>query len=207
MELDRIHESLRDELDAKNKAREKGLPLCRNSIRHSANAIRAVHRGEKVEAERLMQEARACLDEADAAMAAHPDIRQAGFFHDAAKEYAEARLTHALVFDLAFPMPAEIKVEAPAYLNGMGEAIGEVRRYILDVMRHGRLQRAEELLGAMDEIYFILTSMDYPDAMTGGLRRTTDVARSIMERTRGDVTTTLIQEALRKALEESREIN
>jgi translin len=204
MELDRIHQSLRGELDAKNKAREKGLPLCRNSIRHSANAIRAIHRGEKEEAERLMQESRTCLDEADAAMAAHPDIRQAGFFHDAAKEYAEARLTHALVFDLAFPTPDELRVEAPAYLNGMGEAIGEMRRYILDVMRHGRLQRAEELLGSMDEIYFILTSMDYPDAMTGGLRRTTDVARSIMERTRGDVTTTLIQEGLRKALEGGR---
>lgn len=201
MNLDPIRDALRSNLDAKFEAREKGLPLCRKAIRHCANSIRAVHRGDAAEAELLQNEARRLLDEAAAAMADHPDVRHAGFYHDAAKEYAEARLTHALVFNLPLPAPGEVGVEAPAYLNGMGEAIGEVRRHLLDLMRRGELDRSEQLMDAMDEIYFLLITMDYPDAMTGGLRRTTDVARSIIERTRGDLSTTIIQHGLKSALE------
>jgi len=205
MDLEKLSASVRETLDAKNAAREKGLPLCRKAIRLSANAIRAVHRDEKDTAEKLIEEARACLDEAKESMAEHPDIRYAGFFHDSAKEYAEARLTHALVFNLSFPSPTDIGVEVPAYLNGLGETIGELRRHVLDLMRHGELERSERLLGAMDEIYYLLTSMDYPDGMTGGLRRTTDVARSIIERTRGDLSTTLIQQKLISSLERESE--
>lgn len=178
--------------------------MCRKTVRLSANAIRAVHRAEKHEAEELMNQAAECLREATEAMRDHPDIHNAGFYHDAAKEYAEARITHALVFQLPFPTPEDLGVGAPAYLNGMGEAIGEMRRHLLDLMRHGELQRSEELLDAMDEIYYLLISMDYPDAMTGGLRRTTDAARSIVERTRGDLSTTIIQHKLKSALDEAR---
>lgn len=202
MNLDDIRDSLRAKLDAKNRAREQGLPLCRQTIRHSGNAIRAIHRGDKNDAEQLMEEAGNCLVSAGSALADHPDIKFAGFFHDAAKEYAEARLTHALVFNLPLPTQEEVGVEPQAYLNGMGEAVGEMRRHLLDLMRHGELERSDELLEAMDEIYYLLISMDYPDAMTGGLRRTTDVARSIIERTRGDLSTTIIQHKLRTSLEE-----
>lgn len=201
MNLDAIGEALRASLDAKNVARERALPLCRKAVRLSANAIRAIHRTEQEEAEKLLADARQCLNEASEALAEHPDIKYAGFVHDAAKEYAEARLTEALVFGLPLPRPDEVRVEAPAYLNGMGEAIGEMRRHLLDLMRHGELERSEQLLGAMDDMYYLLTSMDYPDAMTGSLRRTTDVARSIVERTRGDLSTTIIQHKLRSALE------
>lgn len=204
MNLDQIRDRLRAHLDAKHAAREHGLPLCRKAVRTSANAIRAVHRGEKHEAEGLMEETAACLREAAGAMKDHPDIRHAGFYHDAAKEYAEARITHALVFSLPLPTPEDLGVDVPAYLNGMGEAIGEMRRHILDLMRHGDLQRSEELLEAMDEIFYLLISMDYPDAMTGGLRRTTDAARSIVERTRGDLSTTIIQHKLKSALDDAR---
>jgi translin len=204
MNLDSIREVLRGNLDAKFEAREQGLPLCRKAIRLSANSIRAIHRGEEQEAQRLLDEAHLLLDEAAAVMSSHPDVRHAGFYHDASKEYAEARLTHALVFDKPLPTPAEIGVEAPAYLNGLGEAIGEMRRHILDLMRRGDLGRSEALLAAMDEIYYLLITMDYPDAMTGGLRRTTDVARSIIERTRGDLSTTIIQQGLKNALEQGR---
>lgn len=203
VKLDAIRDSIRSLLDAKSEAREKALPLCRKVVRLSANAIRAIHRAEKDEAEGLMTEAASCLREAADAMERHPDIRHAGFFHDGAKEYAEAKITHALVFGLPFPTPDEVGVDAPAYLNGMGEAIGEVRRHVLDLMRRGEIQRSEELLEAMDEIFYLLISMDYPDAMTGGLRRTADVARSIMERTRGDLSTTIIQYKLKSALEEA----
>lgn len=204
MNLDNIRDVLRGNLDAKFDAREHGLPLCRKAIRLSANSIRAIHRGEDQEAQRLLDEAHLLLDEAAAVMSSHPDVRYAGFYHDASKEYAEARLTHALVFDKPLPTPEEIGVEAPAYLNGMGEAIGEMRRHILDLMRRGDLGRSEALLAAMDEIYYLLITMDYPDAMTGGLRRTTDVARSIIERTRGDLSTTIIQQGLKNALEQGR---
>lgn len=199
-----IQDDLRAGLDAKNAAREQGLVLCRKVVRLSANGIRAIHRGDRHGAEDLLAEARRCLDEAAMAMAAHPDVAHAGFLHDAAKEYVEARITHSLVFGLSLPTPATLDVEAPAYLNGMGEAVGEMRRHVLDLMRRGELERSEQLLEAMDEIYAMLTTMDYPDAMTGGLRRTTDVTRSIVERTRGDLSTTIIQHELKQALDDAR---
>ncbi|HEX2054179.1 MAG TPA: haloacid dehalogenase [Actinomycetota bacterium] len=201
MDLDAIRDVLQKRLDDKYQAREQGLSHCRRIIRLSANSIRAIHRGDAEEAERLMGEARVLLDEAVAVMADHPDILHAGFYHDASKEYAEARLTYALVFGAPVEGPEEIGVEMAAYLNGMGEAIGEVRRHLLDLMRRGELERSERLMNAMDEIYYLLITMDYPDAMTGGLRRTTDVARSIIERTRGDLSTTIIQQGLKNALD------
>jgi len=201
VDLDAIGSELRASLDAKNAAREEALPLCRRATRLSANAIRAVHRSEDAETLRLSAEARTCLDEAASAMAAHPDVMHAGFFHDAAKEYAEARLTHALVVGQPLPSAGAIGVEPPVYLNGMGEAVGEMRRHLLDLMRRGELERSEEILGQMDEIYYLLISMDYPDAVTAGLRRTSDAIRGIIERTRGDLTVTLIQDKLRSALE------
>ena len=193
MDLDAVGNELRASLDAKNAARERALPLCRRATRLSANAIRAVHRSDEAEMLRLTAEARTCL--------AHPDVMYAGFFHDAAKEYAEARLTHALVAGQPLPSAVEIGVDPPAYLNGMGEAVGEMRRHLLDLMRRGELERSEEILGYMDEIYYLLISMDYPDAITAGLRRTSDAIRGIIERTRGDLTVTLIQDKLRAALE------
>jgi translin len=201
VDLKEIGEALHAHLESKNAAREKALPLCRKATRLSANAIRAIHRNERREAEQLMDEARMRLSEASGSMGDHPDVKYAGFFHDAAKEYAEARITYALVFRQPFPGPGELDVQAAAYLNGMGEAVGEMRRHLLDLMRHGELARSEELLGQMDEIYYLLISMDYPDAMTGGLRRTADVVRSIIERTRGDVSTAIIQDKLRQALD------
>jgi len=204
VDLDAIGREVRADLDAKNAAREKALPLCRKAVRFSANAIRAVHRSDQAETARLLAEARRCLDEAYAAMAGHGDVLHAGFFHDAAKEYAEARFTDALVRGLPLPAAGEVGVEAPAYLNGMGEAVGEMRRHLLDLMRKGNLDRSEELLGTMDAIYALLMSMDYPEAVTGGLRRTADAIRAIVERTRGDLTTTLIQAKLQAALEAAR---
>lgn len=201
MELDAIAGELRASLNAKHAARERALPLCRTATRMSANAIRAVHRHDEAETQRLLSEARRCLDEAAVAMAEHPDIRHAGFYHDAAKEYVEARLTEVLVSDLPLPSPGELDVEAAAYLNGMGEAVGELRRHLLDLMRQGELSRSEGLLAKMDEIYYLLMSMDYPDAVTAGLRRTSDAIRGIVERTRGDLTTTFMQAKLQAALE------
>lgn len=201
MDLSAVADELRSRFDSKNKAREIGLSSSRSAIRACGNAIRALHRYEWDNAEKLIGEAESHLGEARTVLADHPDVLYAGFFHDAEKEFVEARVTHALVTDAAFPSMDDLGATPQAYSKGMAEAIGELRRHILDLMRRNELKRCEELLGKMDEMYYVLVSMDYPDGITFGLRRLTDVARSIIERTRGDYTTSSIQASLRAALE------
>ncbi len=201
MELGDLGESLRQSFDAKTSAREQGLAASRTAIRSCGNAIRALHRYEADRARELIEEARASLDEARSALKPHPELLHAGFVHDAEKEFAEACITRSLVLQEAFPSIEELNVSTAAFVKGMAEAIGEVRRHLLDLLRRGELKRCEELLGAMDEIYYLLVSLDYPDGITLGLRRLTDIARSIIERTRGDFTTSSIQSGLRDALE------
>jgi translin len=177
----------------KNTAREKVLSASRTLIRMSANSIRAVHRGEFDEATGMLDEARRVRDEAVAALEGHGDIYYAGFLHDAQKEYAEARTTLALLSGQPMPTPEALGVEYPAYLNGIAEAVGEMRRNLLDRLRRGQFEGCEELLQAMDDIYSVLVTIDFPDAMTGGLRRTTDQTRGILEKTRGDLTMAILQ--------------
>ncbi|MDQ3953777.1 MAG: haloacid dehalogenase [Actinomycetota bacterium] len=201
MDFTPIAEALRETLDAKTAARERGLASSRSAIRSCGNAIRALHRYETDAATALLDDAQAHVDDARSALAGHPDMLHAGFVHDAEKELTEARITFALITGAAFPGPDDVGVPASAYLKGMAESIGEMRRHILDLMRQGELARCEELLRAVDDMYYVLVSMDYPDGITFGLRRLTDVARSIIERTRGDFTTSTIQSSLREALQ------
>jgi translin len=202
MDLSDLATGLREEFDARTAARERSLASSRNAIRACGNAIRALHRYEVEEASKLLDEAQRHVNDGRTALQEFPDILHAGFVHDAEKELAEARITFALVTQAPFPSPQELGLSATAFLKGMAEAIGELRRHILDLMRHHELKRCEELLAAMDDMYYVLVSMDYPDGITYGLRRLTDVARSIIERTRGDFTTSSIQSSLRDALEE-----
>ncbi len=149
-----------------------------------------------------MEQSRGALAEGREAVAsAHPDIYHAGFHQDAQKEYAEARLTEALVTAQPLPGPDELEVEIAPYLNGMAETIGEGRRAILDLLRRGEFDESERILDAMDELYALLVSVDYPDAITGNLRRSTDVARGLLERTRGDLSVALVQRNLQASLE------
>ena len=204
VDLNDIAADIRKRFDAKSAAREKGLPASRNAIRHCANSIRAVHRGEMAAACILQAQARAELDVAQEAMRPFPDVYHAGFLHDAEKEYAEALGTYAIINGDGVPTPEQAGVGDAAYLNGLSEVIGELRRHLLDIIRHGDIARGEELLQAMDDIYYILVTMDYPDAITGGLRRSTDVARSIMERSRGDLSITIVQRGVQEAIERAR---
>jgi len=198
--LDSIAEQIRKSLSVKDEAREKMLPLCRDSIRHSSNAIRAVHRQEFKQASELLQKARSLITDAEKAVAGTRELASTGLIRDAHKEFAEATITLALVNGKDLPNPKALGVDAAAYLNGMGEAVGEMRRYVLDSMRRGDLSRGEELLGIMDDIYSTLVTMDYPDAITSGLRRTTDMVRGVLERTRSDLTLTIRQQELEKKL-------
>jgi translin len=188
------------ELDAAFGARERGLSASRKAIRASANAIRALHRNEADRAARLIEEAGTLLEEAATAMDGFPAIRHAGFYADAAKEYAEARLTEAIFAGRPVPTPEDLGVELVSYLHGLGETVGEMRRRLLDTLRAGDLEGGEHLLTVMDAIYDLLAGLDYPDGMTAGLRRTTDAARAIIERSRSDLTTTAVQERLRSEL-------
>ncbi len=201
-ELVAIFEPLRAELDAANEARERGLVASRRTIRACGSAIRAVHRGEPHNVERLTTEASEALREAQDALGPHPRVAHAGFLHDAEKEYAEALLTAALVYGRPLPAPADAGVGVPAWLCGLAEAASELRRHLLDRIRSGELERGEQLLGAMEDVYDMLVTVDYPDALTGGLRRSTDSLRAVLERSRSDVTTTVVQSRLRTAIED-----
>jgi translin len=200
--LEPIMERVREDFAAKNHARETALPLCREVVRFSANAIRAVHRNEFDVAADLIARARENLDTARTSLNDHGDIYNAGFVHDAQKEYAEASITLALIAGREFPTPEALDVELPAFLNGMGEAVGELRRHLLDVLRGGDVAQCETWLTAMDDMYSVMVTVDYPDAMTGGLRRTTDSVRGILEKTRGDLTLSVQQRRLEQRLDE-----
>jgi len=202
--LEAIAEKIRLYFAAKDAAREKALRLSREVIRHSANAIRAVHRQEEASAEQLLSSARALLGElANDVLQDNDALAHTGFVHDAQKEFAEASTTLAIVAGKPLPEAEELGVSYPAYLNGLGEAVGEMRRYLLDSLRRNDLSRCEELLETMDDIYAVLMTMDFPEGVTHGLRRTSDAVRGILERTRGDLTLVLRQKELEDKLEQS----
>jgi translin len=200
--LDTIMERVRADFAAKNQARETALPLCREAIRYSANAIRAVHRHEYDRARELIDKAGAQLKTARESLLDHGDIYHAGFVHDSQKEFAEASITLAVLSGADLPTPESLEVEDAAWLNGMGEAVGEMRRHLLDTLRGGDVEQCETWLRAMDDMYSILVTVDYPDAMTGGLRRTTDSVRGILEKTRGDLTLSVQQRRLEQRLDD-----
>jgi translin len=199
--LRRIAEDIRIELEAKNSAREQALKSSREAIRLSANAIRAVHREEFDDARQLMAETRKKIHATTEVLKDQLDIYYAGYVQDAQKEYAESELTYALVKDEALPSHQELGVECASYLNGLGEALGECRRHVLDLIRRGNIERAEDLLQIMDEAFCVLVTFDYPEAVTAGLRRTTDMVRGVLERTRGDLTMIIRQQELEKCIE------
>jgi translin len=201
-EISAAGEAARKVLEEKHLAREITLNASRRAIRACASAIRAVQRREFYPARELIAEAAAFLAEADAALDGHPDVRYAGSLHDAKKEFAEANLTLAFVSGQALPRSDELRVEMPAYLNGLAEAASELRRQVLDCLRRQELGEAENLLTMMDDVYGVLVTVDYPEALTGGLRRATDALRGVLERTRGDVTNALVMARMQGAIED-----
>lgn len=187
-------------LGIRNQAREQALPASREVIRFSANAIRAVHRGEFEEARQLLDRAAQRLKDTEPIREANPEIYFAGFMIDARKEYTEAHVTLAVLSGQKLPKPQDLGVEPSAFLNGMAEVIGEVRRYILDSLRRDSFDGCQEFMDVMDEIYSILVTVDFPEAVTGGLRHSTDQMRGVLERTRGDLTMALRQHKLEAQL-------
>jgi translin len=198
--LDEIASRIRLSLDARTSARDRVLAQTRTLTRCCANAIRAVHRDERDLARQNLNEARDLAESLRSNLSEYPDLYYAGYTQDALKEYAEANITYALVGDETLPTPEELNLEYATYLQGLAESAGELRRRCLDILRHGHSEEAERLLGYMDDIYALLVTMDYPDAITGGLRRLTDIVRGVTEKTRGDMTISLRQELLEQSL-------
>jgi len=200
--LDGIADSIRQNFEDKSAARDEALRQSRALTQQCANAIRAVHRHEWDVAQERLSQARRDADALRAQVAAYPDLYHSGYTQDALKEYVEAYITYALVRNETLPTPESLDVENATYLNGLAEAASELRRQILDIIRKGHSEEAERLLDDMDGIYGVLLSLDFHDAITGGLRRRVDSLRGVLERTRGDVTNSLRQQQLQRALAE-----
>lgn len=201
--LPEITERIHQALEARTRARDQALAQARMVTRHAAQAIRAIHREEHDNAMQQLAEAREIVKALQSDLSVYPELFYAGYTQDAIKEFAEANITCALIEAHPLPSPEEIGVEYATYLNGLSEAAGELRRRCLDILRQGYSQEAERLLGLMDDIYETLVTMDYPDAVTNGLRRQTDITRSLLERTRGDLTISMREQHLEQVIQES----
>ncbi len=199
-QLEGISEQIHRDFDTRSAARDAALARSRLLTRHCANAIRAIHREEADSAAQFLSEARLLVLALKEELSQYRELYFAGYTQDALKEFAEASIVVALIQKHPLPTPTELGLESATYLQGMAEAVGELRRRCLDILRNGHSEEAENILTMMDEIFLVLVTMDYPDAITGGLRRMTDIARSIIERTRGDVTISLRQEQLENSL-------
>lgn len=200
-ELAAIIEAIRQDLNTRNDVRDATLRRSRELIRLCAHSIRAIHRHELSEAATLLEDARAAAAEMVADLKEMPDLFYTGYTQDALKELVEAHLVYAFVTGEALPRPQDLDVPSNTYLRGMSEAATEMRRFALDLIRRGRVEEAEPFLTIMDDVYSLHMTIDFPDAITGGLRRQTDVLRATLERTRGDVTMAIRQEQMRAALQ------
>ncbi len=198
--LEKISEQIRKNFDARTAARDNALAQARQLTRACSLSIRAVHRDETDTMNSHLQEARKLADTLRDSLATYPDLFYAGYTQDSLKEFVEANVTCALIRNEPLQSPEELIVEPSTYLNGLAEVVGELRRRVMDILRHGYSPEVERLLGYMDEIYSVMVTMDYPDAITNGLRRQTDLARGIIEKTRGDITFSLRGEHLEQAI-------
>jgi translin len=200
-QLPRIAEEIRLGFEVRSQRRDQALLLSRQIIRLAAQSIRATHRREHEQAQDLFNQAGALVSELKESLAGFPDLYHTGYTQDGIKEYVEARITYALIVNQPLPNPAELGVEHATFLNGLAEVPGELRRSCLDILRQGYSAEAERLLTCMDEIYTVLVTMDFPDAITQGLRRQTDLVRGILERTRADLTLSLREEQVKSSME------
>ena len=201
--LNEICDTIRNDLEARNTARDQAIVLSRELIRHCSESIRAIHRRDWDTADAKLKDVKQGTFDIKNIVDGFPDLYHTGYTQDALKEVAEAFITYAIIRNQPLPTLADLDIESSTYLKGLGEAATELRRFILDIMRRqdSHSTEAERLLEAMDEIYDQLVTFDFPDALTHGLRRQTDIVRGVLERTRGDLTQSLRQQRLQDALE------
>jgi len=200
MDFEALADRIRESFERQNKIRDEALAQSRDLTRHAARAIRAIHREDAPLAAEHLAQADQLAQALREGLSQYADLYFSGYAQDAFKEYCEAHLTVATILNQDWPTPETLQVEYATYLNGMSEVVGELRRRIMDIMREGHSQEVERLLDVMDDIYAQLVTMDFPDALTYGLRRRTDIARSIIERTQADVTISYRQQQLERRI-------
>ena len=198
--LENIAERIRQNFDVRTSKRDEALKQARQLTRACSLAIRAVHRDDLEAMDANLAEAQSLADKLREELRGHPELFYAGYTQDSLKEFVEANVTCALILSKPLLTPEDLGVQDSTYLNGLAEVVGELPRPTLDILRSGYSPEAERLLVHMDEIYSVLVTMDYPDAITNGLRRQTDLARGIIEKTRGDVTYSLRGHYLTEAI-------
>lgn len=198
--LEQIAAKAQETFTEKNVIRERALQYSRSIIRLSANAIRSIHRRETTKAKDLISEAANYINQTNTILQTNPEIYYAGYLAEARKEFSEANITMALLLQQPLPQPEELEVNIIDYLKGMGDSVGEVRRYILDSLRRDEWQQCEDAMEIMDQIYTLLVTLDFPEGVTGGLRNTNDMVRKTLERTRGDFTVAFRQKRLEDIL-------
>lgn len=198
--LEAIAHQIRESFDEKTAVRDKVLGQARTLTRHCAHAIRALHREDTEKAQDELKAAKELADSLSSHKNSHPSLFFAGYTQDALKEYAEANIVAVLLDNGTLPSPEDLGLQNSTYLKGLAEVVGELRRRCLDILRNGHSDEVNRLMTYMDDIYDVLVTIDYPDAVTHGLRRQTDIVRGIVERTRGDITMSFRQERLEETL-------
>ncbi|TET01403.1 MAG: hypothetical protein E3J80_01140 [Hadesarchaea archaeon] len=201
VELREMLERMRKHFDAQGELRERVLDASREVIRASARAIAATHRGDRSSADELLTNARDALATLTKAVKAEPHLADSGSILMAYQEYGEALVVQALIRDGKLLTPEELSIPYKPYLAALADAAGELRRHTLDLIRADEVDRAEQALKFMEEIFELLMEFDYPDAILPGMKRRQDMVRRVLEKTRGDLTIALRQQRLERALE------
>jgi translin len=196
--LKNILTKIREELQEKEKMREEAQKNMRQATSLSKQAILQIHQKKPKQAQTLLAQAKQIITKLWQTSQKHPNIIYTGMFSAAQQEYAEANIFLKLTQENKFPTPTQINVTPTDYTLGLADVIGEYRRHVLDQLRTGSARKAENSLRTMDQIYIQLMALDESYMLVNGLRRKCDVARKIIEITRGDIT----QEIRRNQLEQ-----
>jgi len=200
--LEEVMKRAAAELRAREKARDEVLSRARRARMLSKQAIMLIHNDDPTEAEAKIEEAKKLLDEVEPPLKEHADLRGFEPVYAAREEYAEASILHGLKTTADFPRPEMIGVPLYTYLLGLGDVVGELRRDALDSLRVGDLEAAEADLDLMEHIYLSLVSMEEASLLLKGLRRKLDIARGVIERTRGELTAEIGRQKLSKSIEQ-----
>ena len=182
--LDAAIETIESELDEKDHVREIALKSSRAIVRLSGSALKDLHRGGPV-GEKL-SELKDEVSRLSSLLGDHPDLVRAGYVESAFQEYAEVGMVLSLLEKDDVPLPEDLGIGSVPYLLALGDTIGELRRFALEELRRGNIDQANRFLDRMEDIYHALVRFDYPDAIAA-VKHKQDVARSLLEKTRGDV--------------------
>jgi translin len=200
MSLKDILEKIQEELSAREQVREELHKDMRKATRLSKQAIQVTHQERFGDAETMLEEAKKLFAKLYETAKDYPYLLHSGSVGAAFEEHAEAQILLTLIQEDRFVSPEEIKVPSTPYVLALGDVIGELRRRALNLIRKGNVDAAEKTLEKMEQIYSELTALDDAYVIVNGLRRKGDVARRLIEITRGDITSEVRRSALERSI-------